>query len=127
MADASFLPANLNVTGKAGDRVRWTILVTDDNNVPLDWSGYVFAAQVRLNPWDAGTPVATITVDATNAVSGQLVLTVSKTDTAAMLPPAAAVSQKAWYWDLQRTASGDANDVRTTHGGTFTLLMDVTR
>jgi hypothetical protein len=34
---------------------------------------------------------------------------------------------KGWVWDLQRTAAGDATDVRTTHTGTFTLVMDVTR
>lgn len=128
MAEAQFLPALLNVTGKAGDRVRWTIKVTDDDGLPLDWSGYTFTAQIRVNPNDTGAPVTAITVDASGAGAGTLVLTVSASTTATMHPAGpSAPLQKVWVWDLQRTKTTDATDVRTTHGGAFTLVMDVTR
>lgn len=127
MADATFLPATVNVSGVAGDRVRWTIKVTDDVGVPLDWSSYSFSAQVRLNPQDTGSPVTPITIDATGAAVGTLVLTVPAATTATMLPAGTPLSQKTWVWDLQRTKTADATDVRTTHGGKFQLTMDVTR
>lgn len=127
MADLVFAPDIINVTGRSGDRVRWTIDVTDSNGNPLNWSTYTFAAQIRLNPWDPDPALGTITVDSSGAAAGHLVLTASPTTTAALLTPAMAVLTKGWVWDLQRTASGDATDVRTTHTGTFTLVMDVTR
>ena len=127
MAEARFLPTVLDVTGKAGDRVRWTIRVTDDDGVPLDWSGYAFAAQIRVNATDLGSPVATITIDASGAAAGVLVLTVSAVTTATMLPASLGLSQKTWVWDMQRTLIADATDVRTTHGGAFVLVIDVTR
>ena len=126
MADVAFLPVALNVTGKAGDRVRWTIAVTDDDGDPVDWSGYAFAAQIRVNPWDAST-VTAITIDSTGAAGGILVLTVPAATTTTMLPTSPPLSSKSWVWDMQRTLIADATDVRTTHGGTFTLNMDVTR
>lgn len=126
MADAIFQPVVLNVTGKAGDRVRWTISVTDDDGDPVDWSSYVFAAQLRVNPWDAAT-VGAIAVDDTGKAGGILVLTVLPADTSTMLSPAMARSSLSWVWDMQRTKISDATDVRTTHGGAFTLTMDVTR
>lgn len=128
MAEAQFLPATLNVAGKAGDRVRWTIKVTDDDGLPLDWSSYNFAAQVRVNANDTGSPVTAITVDSTGAGAGILVCTVPAATTASMLAAGpSAPSQRTWVWDLQRTKASDATDVRTTHGGAFTLHMDVTR
>lgn len=127
MADLRFDPDIINVTGRSGDRVQWTIDVTDANNVPLNWSAYTFAAQIRLNPWDPDPPLGTIVVDSTGAATGHLVLTALPATTSALLTPAMGQLQKGWVWDLQRTASGDATDVRTTHTGTFTLIMDVTR
>lgn len=128
MAEAQFLPALLNVSGKAGDRVRWTIKVTDDDGLPLDWSGYNFAAQVRVNPNDSGAPVTAITLDVTGAGAGIIVCTVPAATTATMHPAGpSAPFQKSWVWDLQRTKASDATDVRTTHGGAFVLYMDVTR
>jgi hypothetical protein len=126
VADLQFVPVALNITGKAGDRIRWTIAVTDEGGAPLDWSGYAFASQIRLTPWD-GTVVTPITVDATGAAGGILVLTVAAATTATMLTAAMALATKSWVWDLQRTLIADATDVRTTHGGSFTLTMDVTR
>lgn len=126
MADVTLLPTVVNVTGKAGDRVRWTITVTDSNGDALNWSGYSFDAQIRVNPWDTAT-VATIAVDDSSSNIGVLVLTVLKANTTAMLPAAAAKSQSQWVWDMQRTNDLDTEDVRTTHAGTFALIMDVTR
>jgi Na+-transporting NADH:ubiquinone oxidoreductase subunit NqrF len=126
VADVAFLPVALNVTGKAGDRVRWTIAVTDGAGAPVDWSAYAFAAQIRVNPWDASL-VTAIAVDSSGKAGGILVLTVPAATTTTMLPTSPPLATKSWVWDLQRTALADATDVRTTHGGSFILTMDVTR
>lgn len=127
MAEVQYLPTVVNVKGVAGDRVRWKITVSDSGG-PLDWSGYEFDAQVRVNANDTSSPVATIVVDDSQAAIGVLTLTVAKTNTASMLAPGpSAPSSKTWVWDMQRTLVADPTDVRTTHGGQFTLVMDVTR
>jgi hypothetical protein len=127
VADLRFDPDVINVTGRSGDRVQWTIDVTDVNGTPLNWSTYTFRAQIRLNPWDPDPPLGTIVVDATGSATGHLVLTALPATTAALLTPGMGQLQKAWVWDLERTKTGDATDVRTTHTGTITLIMDVTR
>ena len=126
MADLSFLPTTVNVTGKSGDRVRWNLEVKDEIGNPLDWSGYGFVAQLRTNPWDSSA-AETITVDDSASASGLLVCTLLPAQTSALLTPAMAKSSLSWYWDLQRTETADSTHVRTTHAGTFTLQMDVTR
>lgn len=127
MAEVTYLPTVVNVKGVAGDRVRWRITVSDEDG-PLDWSGYEFDAQVRVNANDTSSPVATIVVDDSQSGVGVLTLTVARSDTLTMLAPGpSAPSQRAWVWDMQRTLVADPTDVRTTHGGTFTLVMDVTR
>lgn len=126
MADVTYLPVVVNVTGKAGDRVRWKITVSDDGG-PLDWSGYEFEAQIRREAADLGSPVTTIVIDDSLASVGELTLTVPAVTTASMLPASSGRSQDSWVWDMQRILIADSTDVRTTHGGAFNLLMDVTR
>lgn len=83
------------------------------NLVSLGYSGWV--AQWR--PTAASTVSQTITVDASNAATGVLVLSMSGAETEAMGGPG--------VWDLQATLGGDVTV--TALAGSFTWTQDVTR
>lgn len=109
-------PARRNVAAYRGDTYSHAIDVEDGNGNPVNVSGSTFSAQVRRYP-AADTPLATFTVDTSQATTGRVVLGLSAATTAA-LP----VGRH--RWDVQQTTGGV---VLTLMAGEFEVTGEVTR
>lgn len=99
----------------------WRMPITDyaaDGTTPTNLTGYgsAWAAQMRQTP-DSPTAV-TITVDATAAATGQLVLTLAAATTAEL-------TASLYVFDVQ--ATGGAVSPITVYRGTVVVTRDVTR
>lgn len=84
--------------------------------VPVDITGRTYQAMLRKNPAQA-TPDATFTVAVTDAVNGELTISLPNVTTTAL--PAGC-----YKWDLQQNASGVINTILR---GDATVGYDVTR
>jgi PKD repeat protein len=110
-------PASRDLTIYRGDIYSHQLTFENDATPPaaLDVHTYTFTAQIRDRRDRAtGTPAASFTVDATQAASGIIVLSLSETDTAAL-------TGSLYYWDLQVEPIG-----QTWLAGTVTVSGDVT-
>lgn len=90
----------------------------------VDLSDRTWAAQIRsdLDETEA-SPVATFTVDETNADAGTITISLPHSESANL----ATVSGKAvYYWDLQATDSTDPEDVFTWVAGKVRVSGDAT-
>lgn len=96
----------------AGDDLKLTITVTDDQGAPFDLTGYTCEAQIRATA-DAPTSIDFTTTVVANTI--ELALTSAVTETA----PAKAV------WDCQVTSA--TGTVTTLTGGKVTVTAGVTR
>lgn len=97
------------------------ILYNDpDDTDPVDLTNYTFEAQIRRT-YDSTVVLANGTVDSSDAVNGNLVVTFHASETDIMFPDGAGV------WDLQITDDSATPLVTTTHRGTVTIVDDVTR
>lgn len=99
----SLAPAKVDLEAYAGDGAIITIAAVDASNAPINLTGAVLA-QVRLNRTDPGSPVASFAVDSSKATTGQLTLTLTGAQTAALVSG----TSDPWrgYWDCQWTAAG---------------------
>jgi hypothetical protein len=109
-------PARRDVAAYRGDTYSHVLELEDGNGAALDVSGSTFSAQVRRYP-AADTPLASFTVDTSNAATGRVVLGLSAAVTAA-LP----VGKH--RWDVQQTTAGV---VLTLAAGEFEVVGEVTR
>jgi hypothetical protein len=97
---------------RRGDPYPHVINGQNADGSPKDLSG-TWAAQIRRYP-DADEVAATFTVDASQAASGTVVLSLTEEDTAALVPGG-------YVWDVQWSGHG------TPIGGAATVTADVTR
>jgi len=121
----------LNFTGlKRGD----TIKPVDFTWSPTkDFSGYTLEAQIRsdLDETEA-SPVASFTVDDSQAASGIITISLPASESRKLATPHALPGKQerpgvgAYYWDLQATNDSDAEDVFTWVDGTITVEGDAT-
>ena len=111
-------PLTANLTFVRGDTWQFQVVITSDadGTIPVNITGYTFAAQCRSNP-DISAISGTATCTVTDGMQGTLVVSwpSAVTDT---------IDTGLYYWDLQQTA-GSA--VTTIMAGQITVLADVTR
>lgn len=104
-----------------GDNFKWTVTITktnvDGSTSPVDLTTYgtSWSGQLRGNP--DYTTFVDWTIDATNASTGVLVLSLSSATTTTMLLPV-------YYYDLQVT--GGTVSPQTPFRGTLYVVKDVT-
>jgi hypothetical protein len=111
-------PLTANLTFVRGDTWQFQVVITSDadGTIPVNITGYTFAAQCRSNP-DISAISGTATCTVVDGAQGTLTVSWSSTVTDAIDPGL-------YYWDLQQTA-GSA--VTTIMAGQITVLADVTR
>lgn len=88
-----------------------------------DQSGFEFAAEVREHPSAGvsdGTPLASFTVDDTDAATGTIVLRLTPGQTRGLPTRRAA-------WDVERWPTGDTATKLTLLRGVVTVTGDVTK
>lgn len=113
-------PDELDLILYAGDGVRLPLAITDSNNDPVNITGTV-RAQIRVS-YAALTPIATWAVDMSDAVNGNLVLTLDGADTQLLVT----LGKKfKGVWDVEWTPSG--GQPRTLLQGKVECDPDATR
>lgn len=112
-------PATLDLTLYAGDGFSMRIsFVNKATGAPWPVDG-TWLAQIRQTAAAADPPLATFVIDTTDAVNGNLTVSLTGDDTRACL--ATPVS----FWDLQQTPPG--GEPRTWYSGKVKASQDVTR
>lgn len=112
-------PGVRNLTIVHRDDYSHTVTIVDADEVAVVLTGRTYAAQIRSSPATAGTADAAFTVDLTNLATGVVVLTLTNTQTGALVPATA------YWWDLQETVT--ATTFKTTIlAGKVTVVQDVT-
>lgn len=111
MAEVKYTPGVVPITVVKGDD--WSIPFTKTNS-PVSMSGWTFLFQVRAAEGRANTLATTLSVDTTNASSGEVLFTKASADTEAL-------TAGTYFYELQRTVSGA---VRTLLKGSFTIADD---
>jgi hypothetical protein len=109
-------PARRNLTAYKGDTYTHRIDFEDTAGDPVNVTGSTFTAQVRRYP-AADAPLATFTVDTSQAATGRVVLTLPHATTSA-LP----VGRH--RWDVQQVTGGV---FLTVMAGEFEVFGEVTR
>lgn len=117
MADPG-LPGSKPLTIYRGDTRVWTASFADDAGAAMDLSGRIWVSQIRANK-DRGAVLATIDVDDADAATGDLVLTLTSSESANLVT--ADGTAKA-FWDLQ---SDDSGVVKTWLAGVVSIKGDV--
>lgn len=106
-----------------GSTFSMALMVTDDDGIPYDLSGYTSKMQIRTAPADdGGTILATTCTTADGSivkVDGWIIPTIPAATTAAM-PPGA------WVWDIDVT-SPDASETSTLLRGSALIRAETTR
>lgn len=106
-------PGKLNIKTSRGDTVAVPLTIKE-GGVAANLTGRTYAAQIRRSK--ASSSSVAVTVDATGAATGQLVLRLTAVATAALTGE--------YEWDLQQTQGGT---VRTILEGRWIFGADVTR
>ena len=108
-------PARLDYKITRGDDFSDTVTIKEgDPAAAVDVSARTYTAQVRRTK--DGDVVASMTIDTTNAASGEIGYSIADTVTDDM--------SGEYVWDFQQSSGGV---VRTLMGGKFTVDLDVTR
>lgn len=102
-----------------GDDYAHLLTFVDENRDPIDLTGYTGAAQIRKLSSATGTPEAQFTVAFPNPTDGEVLLTLTDTQTSALV-----VVKCGYNWDLQLTTSG--GQTITPVIGKVTVVQDVT-
>lgn len=110
------VPAKQDIKVMRGDTEVFVIAIKDSSGAPVDLTGDSFASQIRYTR-DAATVAASFNCVVTNALGGEVTITLSPASSAALNDGSA-------YWDLQRT---QGTVVSTIVAGKCTVLADVTR
>lgn len=113
-------PGVLNLKVRRGDKIGPIDLGWGSS---VDLSDRTWAAQIRADLDETGTPTATFTVDVTAAATGTITISLPHSESVNL----ATVKGKAtYYWDLQATKTADPEDVFTWLAGKVTVTGDVT-
>lgn len=108
------IPGTYSVSLYRGDSWGITVKPVNSGGTPIDLTGWTAAAQVRAKP------------DSTDVlVTMETVVTPASGITVTMTPEDTATLSGSVVWDLQTTDT--SGTVRTLVGGTFTMVLDVTR
>lgn len=113
-------PKEVNLELYSGDGVRFRLVVTDNDDAPVDITGEM-KAQIRTRRGTEDTPQAEFTVDLTDAATGVAVLTLTGDQTHNL----ATVKDFNGFWDVQWTPSGE--EPKTLVQGKVICEVDVTR
>jgi hypothetical protein len=113
----AFAGETADLVMKAGADYRASLTWTDATGTAINITGNSYAAQFRSAVYPAGTLFATYSTTITNAAAGQMRISLSRAQTAAL-------SGKAGVWDLKQTTSG--GEVKYRFGGTARVLPVVT-
>jgi hypothetical protein len=116
----SFVPVSLDIALYSGDGARMKITVKNPAGVAVPLTGTV-AAQIRADRQDPSAK-ATWTVDLTNAATGIVLISLSGTQTAALMNGSELFKG---FWDVQWTPTG--SEPLTILQGKATCALDVTR
>lgn len=115
MAELAQLPGALDLTIYRGDDTNFQVTITDtESGDPLELPTTGWLAQVRVDK-DSATVLFTITVDASDAASGVLVLSIDGADTGSVTDDSA-------VWDMENTTQE-----RTYLAGKIRLKGQVSR
>jgi hypothetical protein len=118
-------PEVLNLFLYAGDGISFRMICTDTKNEPIDVSGDV-KAQIRLEGDAPDPPLATFSVNATDAYKGIIVLSLTGEQTTALMgDPGNTIEKFTGVWDVQWTPGG--SEPRTLCVGSVECVTDVTR
>jgi hypothetical protein len=114
-------PQTLDLVLYAGDGAKIRLTVTDQADAPVTLSGTV-VAQIRTKRPDADPAKAIFSVDLANAATGVVLLSLTGTQTQALI-----VGGKKFkgFWDVQWTPSG-AQPISLVQG-TVECVLDVSR
>jgi hypothetical protein len=110
------VPATQNIKITRGDTEIFVFSFKNADGTAMNLTGSVFASQIRYT-YDSATVAASFACAVTNALGGEVTLTLSATSSALITVGVA-------QWDLQRTVDGV---VTTILSGKCTVLPDVTR
>lgn len=124
LRSGDFWAARIVVTD-GGDHNRDGTVEDPGNPAPLNVSGYTFLSQIRASK-RADVVLATIAVDATNAATGILILSLTPAQTRALNPPSSGKDQVAAFYDFQGTPPA-VDEPITWWEGPVTIDMDVSR
>lgn len=102
-----------------GDDYFHLLTFLDENQDPIDLTGFTGAAHLRRNAASTGAPEATFLVTIDDPETGQVLLELTAAQTSVL----AAIKCK-YYWDLELTTAAD--QVITPIGGKVTVVQDVT-
>lgn len=105
-----------------GSTFSMALMVTDDDGIPYDLSGYTSKMQIRTAPADDnGTILATCTTSNGSIVKadGWIIPTIASATTADM-------PSGAWVWDIDVT-SPDASETSTLLRGSALVRAETTR
>ena len=112
-------PATRNLTIVHRDDYSHTFTIVDAASVAIVLTGRTYAAQIRSAPATAGTADATFTVSLANLATGIVVISLTNTQTRALIP------SHPYFWDLLETVT--ATSFKTTIlAGKVSVVQDVT-
>lgn len=104
-----------------GDDHGLQLTIKDDLDQPVDITGWVFKASLRLNPYtdsgEAGVSVSTGALAGTNATNGIVEILLPHAQTENLVPGS-------YFFDIQREAY---DTVKTVLSGRVLVKVDVTR
>lgn len=93
----------LNILLEEGSNFIRIITIESDPGVPVNITGYTFAAKMKRNIADS-TPALTFSIAVSNAVAGQVLWTATAAQTAALSP-------QVHYYDVDMTFNGDTTRI----------------
>jgi hypothetical protein len=108
------LPARLDLIIYRGDDFLKSLQFTDDEDEPINITGWTFLSQIRKTANDDEL-LAALTVTVTDAATGKLDLTLAASITKSLVTG---------VWDLEAVADGDT---RTYLAGDAIVTSDVSR
>lgn len=107
------IPASIEWRVYSGDTATITIIISDENDQPIDMTDYTVTSEIRKNVTDAN-PDSTITVNANS--NGIVSLTI----------PDTSILAEYQYFDIQ-TVDNNSGVVNTILKGTIIKEQDVTK
>lgn len=120
MTTINLLPKILDLVLYAGDGVRFSLVVTDKDDIPVPLTGSM-EAQIRTKRGSVDPPAAEFTIDLTNSGDGVAVLSLTGEDTQAL----ALTKKFSGAWDIQWTPLD--SEPRTLCQGKVECDPDVSR
>lgn len=113
---SSFHPSRLDIEVRRYRTWSQTFFFEDSNGDPIDLSSYTVTAQVRKEEDYNSTLITNLTVDASDAVNGNITLSLTDAETGA-------INKVSGFWDMLFVAGADKE---TWIYGTFEFKESIT-